>query len=178
MSSQLVISVNTSENSGDITPLVPVALGAPSFYLRNIFKFFLKVMTGAASASVRVVQGAISAIDAVTFSSVVATNTVTVNGTVFTGSDTPTGAVQFKTGVSDANSAASLAAVINAHTTVGKVVSAAQDSVTPAKVNLTCTTPGLVGNLCTLAISANGSVTGANFASGAEGNNGTLHQGI
>jgi hypothetical protein len=29
MSSKLVLSINTSENSGDITPLVPVAVGAP-----------------------------------------------------------------------------------------------------------------------------------------------------
>lgn len=178
MSSKLVLSVNTSENSGDITPLVPIANGAPEFYLRNIFKFFLKILTGAAWASVRVVQGAVSAVNAVTFSSVVAADTVTVCGTVFTGSNTPSGAVQFKTGVSDANSAASLASVINAHTTVGKLVTAAQDSTTPAKVNLTCNTPGLVGNFLTLAISAHGSVTGATFASGAEGNNGTLHQGL
>lgn len=178
MSSKLVLSINTSENSGDITPLVPVGASAPELYIRAIINLIQKILTGAAWASIRVVQNAVAAINAVTFSSVVATNTVTVCGTVFTGSDTPSGAVQFETGVSDASSAASLAAKINAHTTVSKLVTAAQDATTAAKVNLTCNTPGLVGNFLTLAISANGSVTGATFASGNEGNNGTLHKGI
>jgi phage tail sheath gpL-like len=175
MSSKLVLSINTSENSGDITPLVPVAVGAPEMYIQAIRNLISKILTGAAWASIRVVQGAVSAVNAVTFSSIAEDDTVTVCGTVFTGKDAPAGAVQFETGVSDASSAASLASVINAHTTVGKLVTA---SAAAAVVTLTCNTPGLVGNFLTLAISAHGSVTGATFASGAEGNNGTLHKGI
>jgi hypothetical protein len=175
MSSKLVLSINTSENSGDITPLVPVAAGAPELYLNAILRLFRKILTGAASASVRVVQGAVSAVNAVTFSSIAAADTVTVCGTVFTGSDTPTTSVQFLTGTTDTLSAVSLAAKINAHATVSKLVSATSAG---AVITLTCNTPGLVGNFLTLAISAHGSVTGATFASGAEGSNGTLHQGI
>ena len=175
MSSKLVLSINTSENSGDITPLVPVAAGAPELYIRAIRNLISKILTGAASASIRVVQGAVSAVNAVTLASIVQNDTVTVCGTVFTGKDAPAGAVQFLTGTTDELSAVSLAAVINAHTTVGKLVTATSAL---KVVSLTCNTPGLVGNFLTLAISAHGSVTGAVFASGAEGNNGTLHQGI
>jgi phage tail sheath gpL-like len=175
MSSKLVLSINTSENSGDITPLVPVAAGAPELYIKAIRNLISKILTGAAWASIRVVQGAVSAVNAVTFSSIAAADTVTVCGTVFTGSNTPTTSVQFLTGTTDTLSAVSLAAKINAHSTVGKLVSATS---TGAVISLVCNTPGLVGNFLTLAISAHGSVTGATFASGAEGNNGTLHQGI
>lgn len=146
---------------------------------RNIGNWFDSIGSGSRSFNGYVFAGigGVPAVNAITFSSIAAADTVTINGVVYTGSDTATTSnVQFKTGGTDTTAALSLARVING-------ISANGTSVTPpAKINgiivasaalgvvtLTAVEPGAIGNLMTLAISAHGSVTGATFATGADG---------
>ena len=128
----------------------------------------------------------------VALSSFVANDTVTVNGAVFTGKSSPDAAVpeQFAIGGTDAISAQNLASAIRnsfkkelfgitvsvssatlTFNTVGSLTLAASAHATVASkiVVVTALVPGQIGNLCTLAISARGSVSAANLASGSEG---------
>lgn len=76
-----------------------------------------------------------------------ATDTVTIGGVTFTGSSTPTGDEQFETDGTDTADAAALAAKINAHPTLSKVVSATSAL---GVVTVTCLVKGVVGNFITL----------------------------
>lgn len=146
---------------------------------RNIGSWFESIGIGARSFKGYVFAGSggVPATNAVTFSSIAAADTVTINGVVYTGSNSATTSnVQFKTGGTDTTAALSLANVINGTSANGTTVTP------PAKINgivtataalgvvtITAVGPGAIGNLYTLAISAHGSVTGATFASGADG---------
>lgn len=176
MSSKVRFSITTNDNAA--TVISKASAGGTNAALQALERWIGQAVNGSISVNIIAASTAVSATGSVTLSSFVATNTVTVNGTILTGSDTPSGAVQFATGVSDAASATALAACINAHTTLKKVVSAAVDSTTASKVNITCLVPGVIGNLCTLAISANGSVSGANLTGGSEDTNVTIAHGI
>jgi hypothetical protein len=164
--------------------MLPITSIANAF--RNIGRFFESIGIGIRSASIAVMSGGVQAFNAVTFSSFVATNTVTINGTVMTGRASPTLAADFAIGASDTITATNLAAVINGTRTLSGVITPA-----PAKINgvvyatssgavvtITFFEPGTIGLLGTLAISANGSVTGANFAGGTEGTITLLNKGL
>lgn len=128
----------------------------------------------------------------VALASFVADDTVTINGVIFTGKASPDAAVreQFAIGASDTLTAKNLLAAIQASlnpalagitvsvvtTTLTltfsgtlTVAASAHATVTSTIVVITSITAGQVGNLCTLAISAHGSVSAANLASGTEG---------
>ena len=138
---------------------------------RNIGFFFESIGIGARSfnGSVFAGSGGVVATNAVTFSSFVAADTVTINGVVFTGSDTASTNVQIKTGGADGTVAASLVTLINSAKAPAKVLGILQATAVGAVVTINAIDPGAIGNLYTLAISAHGSVTGATFASGADG---------
>jgi len=130
----------------------------------------------------------------VLLSSFVDGDTVTVGGVVFTGKTTPDAGVreQFQIGLTDAVTAAALCDAINRSLKLAKeapnlvatvssatvtlnyrgsltVTNSAHATVASKIVVITCPIPGQIGNLCTLAISAHGSVSAANLASGTEG---------
>ena len=145
-------------------------------FFRNLSTFFQAIALGAKGFNGYVSTGGVQATDAVTFSSFVNTNTVTVNGVVFTGtSGSITTNAQFKIGATDTITASNFAARIN--NTDGnangappaKVVGVVQATSAAAVATLTAVESGAIANLYTLAISANGSVTGANFAGGTDG---------
>lgn len=81
-----------------------------------------------------------------------ATDSITIAGVTFTGSGSPTGDEQFETDGNDAADAAALAAKINAHPTLSKIVSAEANS---AVVTVTCKVKGVIGNF--IAVSESGS---------------------
>lgn len=163
---RIVIKTNESSNACDAKFAFSLMSYASAF--SSLSRWFQGIASGARSAYAMVTTGATQATGSVTFSSIAAADTVTVNGVVFTGSNSPSTDVQFLTGTGDPASATSLAAKINAKSSVSPVVYAAVDSANTSKVNLYCDVPGLIGNLCTLAISAHGSVSGANMTGGAE----------
>lgn len=126
----------------------------------------------------------------VLLSSFVDADTVTINSVVFTGKTTPAegNREQFAIGATDTITAANLAAAINNSLRVPGVVatsssatvtlnyigtltasSSAHSTVTSTIVVVTSLIPGQIGNLCALAISAHGSVSGAVLTGGTEG---------
>jgi hypothetical protein len=93
-----------------------------------------------------------------------ATDTITIGGITFTGTGTPTTELHFETDGDDAADAAALAAAINAHSTLSKVVSATSaDNV----VTITCKVKGEIGNF--LAITESGSTITVTAFSGGTG---------
>jgi hypothetical protein len=153
-------------------------------FFRNLATFFQAIALGAKGFNGYVSTGGVQATDAVTFSSFANNNTVTVNGVVFTGktAGTQSGVQQFSIGTSDTAAATNLAARINNTDGVGappaKVFGVVTASSAATVVTITAVEPGAVGNLYTLAISANGSVTGANFASGTDGTVTAISKGL
>jgi hypothetical protein len=154
---------------------------------RNIAEFFMSIGSGARGFNGFVSAGGVAATDAVTFSSFIAGNTVTINGVVFTGAASPASNVQWKvpaTGEVDATTASGLAARIN--NTDGsaygappaKVWGVVQAVAASNVVTLTAVEPGAIGNLYTLAISGNGSVTNATFQNGTDGTITYLSKGL
>lgn len=149
---------------------------------RNIGSFFESIGIGARGFTGFVHVNGTQAVNAVTFSSFVDGDTVTVNGVVLTGKNSPTGASQFAIGATDTLTAAAFAARIN--NTDGNGAPAAKiwgvvTATSAAAVStITANETGAIGNLYTLAISAHGSVTGATFASGADGTITKLAKGL
>ena len=172
MSSPLVIS-GITKGSSLLLPLQYLTQMSIANAFRNIGDWFKSIGIGSRSFNGFVHAGGTQAYDAVTFSSFVATNTVTINGVVLTGRATPTLVSEFTVGASDTITAQNLANVINGKGTIGnppsKIWGVVSASASGNVVTITSLQPGAIGNLMTLAISANGSVTGANFANGADG---------
>ena len=121
--------------------------------------YFKMITSGIRPGTVQTKVNAVKATGTITLSSHVNTNTVTINGVVLTcGTD--------YSGADDTAKATSLAAAINANTTLdGMVVATSALGV----VTLTALVPGELGNAVTLAISANGSVSAARMAGGTNG---------
>lgn len=140
---------------------------------------FCAKINASALASIIGVVGA-SRRATVALSSFVSGDTVTINSVVFTGQTTPTAGnpQQFMIGSTDAITANNLMAAINNFTGSGlsgitvtissatltlnfngtlTVANSAHATVTSTIAAITCLTPGTIGNLCTLAISAHGS---------------------
>jgi hypothetical protein len=134
---------------------------------------FRQITSGVRSAKCVLGTNAVQASGTVTLSSHVATNTVTINGVVFTAVASGATGNQYNVGT-DTVTAANLAAAINASVSaaVAGLVTATSSG---AVVTVTAVTPGLLGNLVTLAISANGSVSGANATGGTQGTNVTTN---
>ena len=139
----------------------------------HIGRYFQKATVGAISINVTV-QVAVASSGTATFATVVAGNSVTIGGVTFTGNNAPTGA-QFLTGATDAASAASLAAVVNANTTANKIVKA---SAAGAVVTFTAVVPGTSGNFITLAaVGVPITVSGALLTGGTVGAQVTISEG-
>src|SRR5581483_7470396 len=130
---------------------------------RNIGHWFESVGIGARSSSIKVYSSGVQASGTVTFSSLAANDTVTVNGVVFTAKTSgATGNNQFNLGANDTAAAVNFAAIINASNAPNKILNVVTASPAGAVTTITMTEAGQIGNLGTLAISAHGSVSGAN----------------
>jgi hypothetical protein len=128
----------------------------------------------------------------IAFSSFATTNYITVNGLVFTGKTSPTDGdkFQFKIGGSDSSTAENAMNAILAckHPAVAGIsitrststltfnflgtltlAVSANGTATSKTIVIYSLIPGQIGNLCSLAISAHGSVSGANLTGGTEG---------
>ena len=128
------------------------------------------------------ISGGTQATNTVTFSSFVDGDTVTVNGVVLTGKNSPTTSAQFGIGASDTITASNFVKLINGLSANGappaKVWGIVSATSAAAIATLTALDSGAIGNLFTLAISAHGSVGGANFSSGADGTIISLAKGL
>jgi hypothetical protein len=146
---------------------------------RNIGEFFSSIGMGTRGFNGWVSAGGVVATNAVTFSSFANNNTVTLNGVVLTAKTSgATGNNQFNLGSSDTNAATNLAALINSTGAPSKIAGVVTATSSGAVITINAIEPGAIGNLYTLAISANGSVTGANFAGGTDGTLTYLSKGL
>ena len=133
------------------------------------FKDFVKMITsGIRPAKLALKVNAVKAIGTITLSGHVATNTVTIAGVQLV-ADT-----DYTVGGDDTATAANLAQAINDDATLSTLVSATSAA---GVVTITALVPGLIGHAVTLAISANGSVSGARLASGSNGQTSTHYFG-
>lgn len=132
--------------------------------LKDYFKMFT---SGMRPAVVQTKVNAAKASGTITLASFVATDVVTVNGIAFTcKSSGASGLTEFNVGGDDTASAANIATVLNAHTTLdGMIIATSATTV----VTITALLPGEIGNAVTLAISAHGSVSGARLSGGTNG---------
>lgn len=138
----------------------------------KIRDFMKKCTFGSHPCSILTRVNSVKATGTITLSSNAAADTVTVNGIVFTAvSGAPTSS-QYDISGGDTTGAASLAAQINANTTLAAMVVATSAL---GVVTLTALVPGALGNAVTLAISAHGSVSAARMASGTNGDTETTH---
>lgn len=184
MANNFTISVSTNDNSvtGGLlpVPLDPVYprtpnAGGQTATLRKLSTAFGKFALGVYNSQTIITTGQTRASGTVTLSSFAAADTVTINGTVLTGATTPSGAAQFSTVGGDTVVAAALALCINNNATLdGQVIASSVGAV----VTVACVVAGLLGNLCSLAISAHGSVSGAVMTGGAEGSSGVISHGL
>ncbi len=106
------------------------------------------------------------------------TDELTVAGTVLAVEASPASEDQFAKGATDATFATNLAAAINAHTTLSKIVRAYVASSPTNRCHIVSRVPGPIGNLVTLAETGNGFVlSAAALASGAGDETDTLQMG-
>jgi phage tail sheath gpL-like len=154
---------------------------------RNIGAWFESIGIGTRLFNGFVHVGGTQATNTVTFSSFADGDTLTINGVVLTGKTTVATANQFQLGATDAGTAANLVYYLangkpSVSSTLGapgaKVWGVVTGVAASNVVTLTAQETGAIGNLYTLAISAHGSVGGANFSSGADGTIIALAKGI
>jgi len=154
---------------------------------RNIGQWFMSIGIGTRLFNGFVHVGGTQATNTITFSSFVDADTITINGVVLTGKTTVVAASQFVIGASDTITAANLVYYLNngkssVSSTFGappaKIWGVVTASSAAGVVTLTAQETGAIGNLYTLAISAHGSIGGANFTSGADGTITALAKGI
>jgi hypothetical protein len=139
---------------------------------RRFANYCMGLACGSNKASIALKVGSNAQSSAtVTFTTVIATNTVVVGGTTFTGSDTPSGAAQFLTGTTDDLSRNNLIAKINAHTTVGNLVTASIGGVaasgTQTLVSAVATNTCAIGATTFTCIASTATPTAGQFCVGA-----------
>lgn len=157
----------TFTGGADNTPLISGEKRQSLINLENLCK---ALAGGIGSGSAWVLDcrnAAVAASGTLTYSANPAINdTVTIAGTAFTAVASASTNVQYTIGGSATATAANFATVVNAHPTIGQYVTASANGTT---VTITANTPGIIGNLITLAESgANTSVSGAALSGGSE----------
>lgn len=161
-----LVTVTHSEASADMQRILLAETGNRFLAGNLLMKYLRSLMGGARSAVVAIGVNAAKATGTVTLSSHVATNTVTINGTAFTCVASGATGNQYNVGADDTETAANLAAAINASSDLTDLVTA---SSALGVVTVTAASAGKLGNCITIAISANGSVSAARLASGDNG---------
>lgn len=138
----------------------------------KITKYVKDIISGTRPGAIKTRVNAVQASGTITLSSHVATNTVTVNGITFTCVASGATGNQYNVGGTDTLTAVALAAALNANTTLdGMVVATSSNAV----VTITALDPGEIGNALTIAISANGTASGARLSGGTNGTTETTH---
>lgn len=157
------LSITTNVSAQAAKDDLILARGSPVQVLQDLANWFNNATNGNQGVSIIFSMTGVQASGTITFSSFADSDTITINGTVLTGKTSPSGASQFAVGASNSACATNAAACINANTTLNKQVVA---SASGAVVTITAIAAGPMGNLGTLAISAHGSVSGANLTGG------------
>lgn len=139
-------------------------------YIAALEEYLRKLKSGTAAAYVYSTVGLVRASQTVTCaqaSAVDGTDELTVAGTVLAVEASSANENQFLKGASNSAFATNLAACINAHTTLSKIVRA---SASGAVCTITSKVPGIIGNLITLAETGNGFTLGGAALAGGTSN--------
>lgn len=173
MASSFVLTVKANRSSTDMEARCKQASSSPREQAQLLAGFFRDLASGADGASIDLQTASaapVAASGTITLASC-ATDTVTIGGVTFTGSGSPSGDTQFETDGNDTADAAALAAKINAHPTLSKVVSATSAL---GVVTVTCLVKGVIGNFITLSETGTTiTVSGATLSGGTGGAQGT-----
>jgi hypothetical protein len=164
---KITITHDVADVAGDLQSKGITAQNGKAQHVNWLMNLLNRIVGGASNATVitTIDKGdGVAASGTITFSSIAAADTVTVAGQVFTASASPSGNNQFLVTGGDTAAAAALAAKINGHPSLANVVSAAAVG---AVNTITAAVQGPIGNFVGIAISAHGSVSGANLANGA-----------
>lgn len=176
MANNIRLLVTTNKNN--LVAFAAQQNGPSAWFYRKLETLIGQLGLGAFNSSVVVVPNLVAATGTITFSALANNDTVTVNGRIYTAKTSgATGLQQFNLGANDTAAAVNFAAILNADTStsIKGVVTA---SPAAAVTTITCSIPGNIGNACTLAISAHGSVSAANLAGGTEGTTATYRHGL
>lgn len=163
--SKSVIVLTHDEPAVDMKRLLQASDTSNTVQQTNNLKNYLSAIgSGLRKASVLVGVDAVQATASFSLSTCVATDTAVINGVTFACVASGATGNQFNVGASDALSAASLAAAINASSTalVTGVVTASASNTT---VTITAVKPGLLGN-CITTTATGGISAGAARATG------------
>jgi len=177
MAIQTVILLDQPEPSGDMQRLLHAETGNRFLAGKLLMNYLRSLMGGARQAKVIVGVAAVKAAGTLTLVSAIATDAISINGVSFTGVASGATGDQFNIGLDDTETAANLAAAINASVTAlvsGYVTASSLLGV----VTVTAALPGVLGNAITLA-SADATITasGARLTGGTAGTEKTHYYG-
>lgn len=164
----LVFTLTTDLSSTELANRVQPESGKPKEMAVNAAALLKSIAGGVHRASIRVQKSSNSPVRAsgtITLASVAANDTVVIGGVTLTAKASPSTEAQFSQAGTNTEDAASLAAVINAHSTLSRVVSATSAA---AVVTVTCLVPGEIGNFIVMSQTGE-TMTLSAFASGAGG---------
>lgn len=168
----------TQTNSNKHSAYLNVISRTPTINLNRIANFYFSAAQSNLNSNTNVATSCTYASGTITFSALANNDTVTVNGRVYTAKTSgAAGLQQFNIGGSDTNAATNFCAILNADTSVlvkGVVFGQSAGAVS----TIFCQIPGNVGNICSLAISAHGSVSGALLTGGTETAVGNISLGL
>jgi len=170
MASSLVLTIKSEKTQAQVQDMLQISTTKDREAGLNLSGFFKDLASKAHRGIVDVQTGSaapVAASGTLTLVSAIATDAITIGTTTFTATSTPTLSTDWEIdGASDALDAASLAAAINAHTTVNQIVTA---SVASNVVTITAKQKGVVGNFIPLS-SADATITAsAAFLAGGTG---------
>ena len=149
MASSVVVTIETEKSQSQAGYDLKLGADKPRENVKALSSWVRGIESGIHRAKVSIQTGANAPVAASATATLVscATDTITIGGITFTGSGSPSGELQFETDGNDTADAAALAAAINAHSTLSKVVSATSAA---GVVTITCLIPGVIGNFITL----------------------------
>lgn len=168
--SSLLILVKSEKTQAELQQRFQLESGKPKIEARALQELFHRVECGIDAATVEVQTGSanpVAAAGTLTCASVVATDAITIGTTTFTFTSTPLLSTDVEVdGADDTADAAALAAAINAHATVGQIVTATS---LLGVVTVTAKQKGVVGNFIPLS-SADATITASGaFLTGGTG---------
>lgn len=172
MASSLVVVVQTNLSQTDLKHKVEMGADRPRESAQSLERFFRSLSGGIHRSKIDVHTAAaapVAASQTITLASVSANDTVTLGGVVFTAKASPTLESEFSQAGTDTQDAASLAAKISAHSTIGQVFVATSAL---GVVTVSTRQKGVFGNFIALAESTSASritVGGAALAGGTGG---------
>jgi phage tail sheath gpL-like len=173
--STLAIVVNAEETQAYLQQTLKKTAGEPKEEAIALAGYLKELATGLKSGSVDVQTGAgnpVAASGTFTLASVPVDDTVIIGGVTLTAKAAPANENQFSQAGTNTEDAASLAAVINAHSVLGLSFSATSAA---AVVTVTAKTKGTVGNHIPIAETGTSiTASGAFLAGGTGGGNDTV----